>query len=88
MTDDPDTRTRLYSLLSQSCQGHCLQLLSGQEHKVEGEVMQSDARLLRKDGERDSGGGAPEQRKQWKVGNINREMDINIPGAIAEVLPL
>jgi hypothetical protein len=50
--------------------------------------MQSDARLLRKDGERDSGGGAPEQRKQWKVGNINREMDINIPGAIAEVLPL
>jgi len=44
-------------------------LLSGQEHKVkvEGEVMQSDARLLRKDGRCDSGGDAPERRKQWKV---------------------
>jgi hypothetical protein len=46
---------------------HVSNLLSGQEHEVGGEVMWSDARILRKDGECGSGGDAPEQRKQWKV---------------------
>jgi hypothetical protein len=47
-------------------------LLSGQEHEVEveGEVMRSDARILRKDGKCGSRGDAPERRKKWKVARL------------------